>query len=593
VTPEGPSQLLTEWASLLMGSLAEAGVRDVVISPGSRSTPFVIAASREPSLRCHVVIDERSAGFFALGLARASGRPTLLLCTSGTAPAHYFPAVIEASQSFVPLLVLSADRPFDLQDCAAPQTVDQLKLFGDHVRRFVELGLPDATPVTLRALRRTAAQVVFDSTWPTPGPVHLNARARKPLEPIAARDEAERLASERVRASASRPLVRAFAPAPKASSESIDFLVDAISKSKRGLIVAGPAAIAQGQAREAVAQLVRASGLPLLCDATSQLRFGHELPMLDASDVLLGSTRFREAKPDLLVQLGPAPTAAGWEALLAALPDVNHVVVAPHGWNDPSSTASAVVFADVGESARAVAERLGGSRSESSWEARACLANAAAWRAVSEVLEPLTHLSEAQTARSVVGAVPESGALFVGNSLPIRHVDAYCPATTKDIAVFSQRGANGIDGLISGAAGVAANGRPTALLVGDVSALHDVGGLAIAREAKSPLVIVVIQNGGGRIFEQLPVARSGLSETELRAFTTPHSLTFGAAADLFGIPYRRVDSRRELDEMLTAAFAHEGCTLIEAIVPPHEAYQLRSMVTARAEALIAQAWGEP
>ena len=579
--------LQTEWASLLISALADAGVRDVVASPGSRSTPFALAAAREPRLRCLVVVDERSAAFVALGQARATGRPSLLLCTSGTAPAHYLPAIIEASQAHVPLLVLSADRPLDLQDCAAPQTVDQLKLFGDHVRRFVELGLPESSPGALRAVRRRAAQAAFDALHPLPGPVHLNVRARKPLEPHPA-SEAELEQSRCVRDAARKPTPRAFLPQVLASKDALDQVAQALRRARRPLAVAGPASVSRLTRRDDVTAFLEASGVPLLCDATSQLRFGAppHRSWLDASDLLLSSPRLREAKPDLLLQLGAAPTTAGWESLVDGACGVTHVVLAEHGWNDPANTASLLVYGDEGHTLRGLAERLRGHATTlAGWTDTLRCANAAAWHCVDELLDSSGHLSEARAARTLVSMLPSGAALVVGNGLPIRLVDAHARAGTRELAVYSQRGANGIDGLVSGAAGTAlATGRTTALLLGDLSLLHDLGGLAAARAVRAPFVIVVLQNDGGRIFEQLPVARAGLSEAELRLFTTPHGIAFRGAAETFGLPYARVDSPAQLEASLARALEHPGCTLIEAIVPPHEAATMRAELLARVDA---------
>ena len=231
---------LTEWSELLVDSLAKAGVRDVVLSPGSRSTPFVLAAAKHPLLRCFDVIDERSAAFFALGQAKAAGRPSLVLCTSGSAGTHYFPAVIEAAMSFTPLLLLTADRPLELQDGAAPQTIDQLKLFGDHVRGFFELGLPDLAAGPLRALRRRVVQSVHAAQWPTPGPVHLNARARKPLEPQAAANDSEREMAQRAQALAATPIPHVHGARMVPSPEGLDALASRLASAERPLIVAGP-----------------------------------------------------------------------------------------------------------------------------------------------------------------------------------------------------------------------------------------------------------------------------------------------------------------------------------------------------------------
>lgn len=601
-----PTNLLAEWARLLLGSLAAAGVRDVVISPGSRSTPFVLAAAAEPRLRCHDIIDERSAAFFALGLARATGQPPLLLCTSGTAGAHYFPAVVEAAQAFVPLLVLTADRPFELQDCAAPQTIDQRKLFGDHARASIELGLPDESDGALRALKRQAAQAVYTSRAPLPGAVHLNARARKPLEPppIESEGPAEHALRERVRAIAAAPLPRAFAPRLAPDPAAVDELARACLGARSGLIVAGPAPIAQAEDRADLLALAARTGFPLLAEATSQLRFNAtaskpdatddaSAPFIaDAFDALLRLPRFREAHPpDLIIQIGPPPTSGAFDQYLAAHPDTARWVIAPHGWNDPRSDARGLLFAEVGAAARALRDRItalgGPTREPLAWTAMWRAADAIARRETTRLLADETTLSEGAVARAAASSVPAGGLLLVGNSLPIRELDTFAAASDARCAVLSQRGANGIDGLVSGAAGAAASGRPTTLLVGDVSFLHDLGGLVACRGTRVPLVLVVIQNGGGRIFEQLPVARVPQIGDDLRHFTTPHDLRFDHAAALFGLRYARAQTLAELDSALASASSSTDVTIIEAIVPPHGAAAMMRPLQDRIEAALA------
>ena len=261
------SNLQAEWARLLLDSFAAAGVREVVISPGSRSTPFVLAAAKHPKLHGRHIVDERSAAFFALGQGRVRGRPTLLVATSGTAGANYFPAVVEASASHVPLLVLTADRPVELAACGANQTIDQLKLYGDHARDFVDLGTPDASSRALRALRRAVAQAVFTSQYPLPGAVHLNARARKPLEPGAAESDEERVLAAAVDALIERPAPQPRPPVRMPAGDQIGELADACRRAERGLIVCGPAALSQAGERSLVAELGRRTGFPLLREA--------------------------------------------------------------------------------------------------------------------------------------------------------------------------------------------------------------------------------------------------------------------------------------------------------------------------------------
>lgn len=576
-----PSNLLTDWSTLLFGSLADAGVRDVILSPGSRSTPFALAAMREPRVRCHTVIDERAAAFFALGQARMTARPSVLLCTSGSAGAHYFPAVVEASAANLPLLAITADRPTELQACAAPQTIDQVKLFGDHVRAFFEAGMPDESLGVLRGLRRMAAQAVLRTLSPTPGPVHLNVRARKPLEPAEPQSpEGEQLRA-RVRALLSSPIVSTVVPEAKLSSDDLAPIVERCARAERGLIVCGPASFDDDE-RRALYALARATRFPLFCEATSQLRFSaHELDgvaFFDAFDAVARSPWFKEnVRPDLIVQIGGPPTSSACEAWLGGVA-AERIVVAPHGWNDPQNNATTLLVADVAHTATAIARAVEASPERRTaarvlWTERIEEANRRAWACADAHIAAETELGEGEATRVVVEKTPSSSVLVVGNSLAVRHLDTWVPRQSRDIEVVCQRGANGIDGLIAGTFGAASvAGRPVTLLIGDVSFLHDVSSLMLARDLVSPVVIVVLQNGGGRIFEGLPLGRLlGFDAKELEPIVTPHSFSLGGAAQLFGHRHRAVRTRAELEGALGAAYAEPGCTVVEVIVPPHGA----------------------
>ncbi len=574
--------LLSEWSALLVESLLQGGVRDFVVSPGSRSTPFVLAAAGHPEVRCWDVLDERSAAFFALGQAKASGRPSLALCTSGTAGAHYFPAVVEAAMSFTPLLVLTADRPLELQGCGAPQTVDQVKLFGDRVRGFFELGLPDGSPSALRGLRRLVAQAIHASRWPTPGPVHLNARARKPLEPREADGDAERRIAERVQILRAEAAPRIHPPRSRPSPEALDALAGRLAAAERPLVVAGPAPSSQGAARSAVAELVRRSGAVLLREAASQLR-SPAVPGVDGFDVLLdaGEARTR-LMPDLVLQLGAAPTSAALASHLGARPGLERWVAGPHGWNDPENAAAELVVGEIADVAEGLVERLPASAVEPSpWQRRWQGAEAIARRVLDEVANG--PFSEGVAVRILAETLEPDATLFVGNSLAIRELDLFCPARAGERPLLSQRGANGIDGLVSGAAGAAsATGRVT-LLLGDVSFLHDVGGLWAARLVGSRLTVVVLHNQGGRIFEDLPLGRAGVADA-MRHFTTPHALGLAAAAALYGLEHRRASGAAELRAALVDRGGGEKARLIEVAVPPEGLGRLRGEIVRRLSA---------
>jgi 2-succinyl-5-enolpyruvyl-6-hydroxy-3-cyclohexene-1-carboxylate synthase len=556
------------WARALISALARAGVRDVVVSPGSRSTPFVLAAAEHPGLACHDVLDERSAAFFALGQARATGRPSVLLCTSGTAAAHYYPAVIEASHAFVPLVVLSADRPFERMGCGANQTVDQAKLFGDFVRHYADLGVADEAEAVHRAVARAAMQAVHRALHPAPGPVHLNVHARKPLEPGLAGEEPWGQVTE----------VHGVEAAP--AREGVAAVARVLEQARRGAIVAGPAPLQSVRTRSAVHALAKRTGFALCAEATSQLRFApaRGVPRCDGFDWLWRSERGRSRyAPDVILQLGAAPTSVGYERL-AEEGASRRVVIAPHGWPDPASRAELLVQAPIGPAVEAVARDLGASQCAN--HAALAEADRRVWAHVEgELARAGDALTEAGVTAAVVHACRGRAVLAVGNSLPVRHVDAWAHGEGEEVPVASQRGASGIDGLVSGAAGLAqAQERPVVLLVGDVSFLHDVGGLLAARHARAPLVVVVVNNGGGRIFEELPLGARQDLRAHMGHFVTEHGAQLAHAAHLFGHRHRAVDRVSTLREALREAMTHGGCTVLEAVVPPGGALEQRRRV---------------
>jgi 2-succinyl-5-enolpyruvyl-6-hydroxy-3-cyclohexene-1-carboxylate synthase len=580
--------LLTQWSRLLFASFAAAGVRDVVLSPGSRSTPFMVAAEREPQLVCHDSLDERAASFFALGQARVTGRPSLLICTSGTAAAHYLPAVVEAGLSYTPLLVLTADRPLELQDCAAPQTVDQIKLMGDHVRRFYELGTPDAAPSALVGLRRLAAQAVHYALWPTPGPVHVNARARKPLDPAVAASAAGEALESRVDELIARPIVAAPPPAVHPDVDAVERAAAVCRGTERGLIVCGPAPLRQRRLREAVDRLARTTGFPVLAESTSQLRLGagrDGVVRCDAFDAVLRSPSFRARhRPDVVVQIGAAPVSAGYEQYTLAYTDVASIVVAPYGWQDPYSRATELILGDPLLALEQLERAIGATaQTASEWSDAFGEADRRAWAVVdADVENGDDPFSEGAAVRTVLERVPHGSLVMLGNSLAVREVDTFCRPSSVDVEILCQRGANGIDGIVAGASGsAAAQEQPVTVLIGDVSFLHDLTGLALAGRTGVPVVVVVVNNNGGRIFEQLPLASvTGLPAAVMEHVTTPHDAQLEHAALLFGHRYGAAQSPRELAHLLDEAYAAPGCTVVEAKVSAHGAAEQHRRVFA-------------
>ncbi len=583
--------LQTEWARVIAESLRHAGVDVVFASPGSRSTPF-LAGMLRAELRVHDVVDERTAAFAALGHARASGEPAAVLCTSGTAPAHWFPAVLEASLAGVPLLLLSADRPTELSLCGAPQTVDQTKLFGAHVRFFADPGNPDAGQDALAGLRRVVGQAVSASRGPSPGPVQLNVRARKPLEPREPTTSAEHALRARADRVLARPLARARGLVGPSHSD-LQELAGRLASAERPLFVAGPLPCTLDP--QPVHELVRRLGGALMAESTSQLRYVEGAARCDTLGAWLAAGLFQlgasdlsrtpeEAAPDLVVELGGVPTSAAYERWVSRT-EPRRIVLGAPAYLDPHASVEQIVLGDLGRTVQALLALLAPrATGASSWSAQL---EALDRRGLAIAAEHAQAWGEPAIARTLASQLPASARLVIGNSLPIRMLDRFGGRDTRrsPISVLHQRGANGIDGLVAQSFGASLVGTgPTVALLGDLTLLHDVGALSLVRRAASPLVIVAVDNGGGRIFETLPVAREA-------AWMMPHMVTeesvdHDALSHAFGIRHARVESTRALGEALEAGLRRAGATLVTAVVPPHGAASLEaSLATHHATAL--------
>lgn len=573
----------TIWADVVVAALAAAGVTDCVVSPGSRSTPLVAALARARTLRTTVIIDERAAGFYALGLARAGGRPVALVCTSGSAPGHYLPAVIEAAMAEVPLVVVSADRPAELLDAGAAQTIAQTRLFVEQVRAQLDLGPPTGEPLALRAVRRRVVQAVIAARGPIPGPVHINVPLRKPLEPAPPRTEAELALAAEARQLAALPPPAApplLAPAP----EALDELARAIASEPHGLIVAGALPESFAEARAALWELARLSGYPVLAESGSQLRLGprpDDVLVIDCAELTLPHA-LAEAPVRLVLALGAEPVAAACHAAAPALRRVERWAVARR-WQDPSSTAR-VILADpvlaIAALARSLAARPLAARPPAFRERwRACQARAATAMADAIAAAPDSEVAALSAVLAACQAHPQPVRVCIGNSLPVRVLDYLAPSAEPAhwLPVSTQRGASGIDGALAGAAGAAAAGAPTVAIIGDVTFAHDVGSLALLAGVGAPLAVVVLDNGGGRIFDHLPVARAEWPGAEYaRLYTTAPQLDPVAIARGFGVRAVAARSPAEVGAALAGALREPGATLIHAPVASDGALTVRA-----------------
>ncbi len=561
-TPVDPTNANTALASAFAEELARGGLKLAVVSPGSRSTPLAVALWRQPEIEVKVIVDERSAGFFGLGAAQASGEPVALLCTSGTALVNYHPAVVEADESAVPLVVLSADRPPELRGIGAGQTIDQIKTFGSSVRWFCEVGTHEADDSGLLHYRSVACRTLATARGEArPGPVHLNLPWREPLAPVPVEGAVTATDPLALEGRDGRPLTAVTHIDLEPSTFLLDEVAGHIGNAISGVIVAGRQL--DPELREPLAHLARVSGFPILAEPTSQLRCGpHDRShVVAAYDLLLRDERFaRSVVPDLILRFGAMPTSKPMRAWIEAS-GADQIVVDPYGgWNEPSRRAAAILRADPTELAQGWAARLEGLEGrERPLPDRWLEAETAAQTALDEALTGDGEITEPALHRALGRSHRDGDLVYTSSSMPIRDQEAFLPASTTDVSFLSNRGANGIDGLISSGVGAAqAGGRPTTIVSGDLGLLHDVGGLAALREVETPVRIVVIDNDGGGIFHFLP-QEEALGNDEFEALLgTPRGVDVAKAAALFDLPHHRLDSLAELPPALAA-----GTGLIE------------------------------
>ena len=538
------------WCLALLDGLVAGGVRHLVLSPGSRSTPVVLAAQRQGAMTLTPILDERSAAFYALGLARASGRPVAVLATSGSAPAHWYPALIEASESGVPLVLISADRPPELRGWGANQTIDQTRLFGAHVRAFFDPGPPGDGPQAGRTLGALGLRAASASQGLRPGPVHINLPLREPLVPAGDCGPWDpRLGVREVPRGDWQGQHQGPPRLPPGLQEGLGGC---------GVICCGPDRFHPSFA-SALWRCAKTLGIPVLADPLSGLRFG---PASDHRivryDTLLRSPATAQAlRPDWVLRFGRAPVSRTLIDWLAGIPSL--LVDPAERWADPTHDLVRQIVMDPTLLCEAIAADPW-SPADPGW----LEAWVSAERAIAELAEGLLAEApwcEAHLIGDLIRTLPEGDGLFCANSLPIRQLDTWSGSREAPLQVFGNRGVSGIDGQMSTLAGINAGGVPAVGMLGDLSFLHDLSGLMLAERLDRPCV--VLNNGGGRIFDYLP--QHGLPDFE-RLWRTPRTLDLGALVRPFGLAHRRVEDVEGWRQALGEGLAGGPGGLIEVVV---------------------------
>jgi len=545
-------ETLTKYLAAFITGLVQAGVKDVVISPGSRSTPLALMFQEHRNINVYMNVDERSAGFFALGIAKASGNPVGLLCTSGTAGANYYPAVIEASLSGVPLIVMTADRPHELRDVGAPQAIDQLHLYGRHVNWFAEMALPEAGSHQLRYAKTTARRAVKEALGQNRGPVHLNFPLREPLlpllDPYPFNEEEMSIEIE------DSILLLPY--------EKLKKIAEQWQGVEKGLIICGQ--IEDHHFTEAVTTLAKKLGFPILADPLSQLRSSSmsETTVIDSYDAILKTEEaVKELKPDVIIRFGGMPVSKSLSLYITKQIDAKHYVIdnGSH-WRDPNYVGTTMIYCNEAAFCNELALLIEEPHSYN-WLSTWLEMDDIAKNVIANHMKSTEELEEGKAVYELVDLLPIDSTVFVGNSMPIRDMDTFFHKNNKDITVMANRGANGIDGVVSSALGAAVHKRPLFLVIGDLSFFHDLNGLLMAKLQKLNITIILLNNDGGGIFSYLP--QYGEPKHFEVLFGTPTGLNYEHVVQMYHGRYTKIFDWEGLKMAVLDSVSYEGLNVIE------------------------------
>jgi 2-succinyl-5-enolpyruvyl-6-hydroxy-3-cyclohexene-1-carboxylate synthase len=568
------------WASVAVETLARLGLQTAILCPGSRSTPLTFAFAAHSQVEALPILDERSAAFFALGCAKRQHRPVAIVCTSGTAGANFYPAIIEAYESGVPLLIFTADRPPEMRDCASGQTIDQIKLYGGFVKQFVEMAVPVAELSMLSYLRQTLVSGWGRAIAPHPGPVHFNCPFRDPLPPIL--DSS----ADTVRTTFNADSFFSSVSAPTSAKEQHFLLLAEWQECKKGLIIAGPASPADPYAYcKAVSRLSQALGWPVLAEGLSPLRNYAELnPLLvSAYDFILrDGDRAKHLIPETVIQLGSLPTSKVLRQWLQKH-QPQRWVIGPQRNLDPLHGPTEHIASDI--TTFNVSNSIASSTFvyQQRWQQKWSSLESESRRAIRVKLTAETALVESKVVWLLSQHLPERTSLFVANSMPVRDVEYFWLPNNRHIQPVFSRGANGIDGTLSTAMGYAHRNQPTVLLSGDLAFLHDTNGLLNTVQLAGHLTVVLINNGGGGIFETLPV--SDFSPTFNRYFLTPQQVDFSSLCYAYGTEYQLVDTIEALVNCIKV-LPKQGIRVLEIACSHATPAEYRERSTAQRKTLL-------
>ena len=554
------------WARIFIDQLAALGVQYACISPGSRSTPLTLTLSKNRKIKTFVHIDERSSAFFALGLAKASGKPVIIITTSGTAVAELYPAIIEAFQQRVPLIICTADRPSELIGTGANQTINQHNIFKNHIRWFRDLGLPSISDTGFHYLQKIAIKAYHISSIEDRGPVHLNFPFRKPLEPFSYTDD--------VNKSIYKIKPQRYVKSKSAKNETSTYFVktsgrviDELIKYDKGIIIVGP----MEYDRELISRIKKLSVMlkfPVFADGLSQLRFStskKDRNTISNFNSILQSENFvNKHNPDVIIQFGRTPTSSTIEYFFSETTALRYLINHYGDLFDPTRNAKAILVVEPKVFCESLISQLNSkkfSRQKSDWIKDFLKAEEISNMIKDKLIERSKFPNEPSVIVEIFKSIPSGTNVFIGNSLPVRDLDNFLKNTSKQFTLHFNRGASGIDGVTSTALGIAVRNKPTILITGDLSFLHDLNALSIAVKYSVPITIVVINNNGGGIFESLPIAQKVNRFREF--FITPHNLELSGIIKSFGINYQLITGRSQLKSHLIKSLNKNAPSVLE------------------------------
>jgi 2-succinyl-5-enolpyruvyl-6-hydroxy-3-cyclohexene-1-carboxylate synthase len=567
------------WAQIFIDQLAALGVKYACISPGFRSTPLTYVLSKSKKIKSFINIDERSSAFFALGLAKSTGKPVIVVTTSGTAVAELYPAIIEAYQQRTPLIICTADRPPELVGTGANQTINQHNIFKNHIRWFRDLGLPSVSETGFHHLQKIAIEAYRISLFEDKGPVHLNFPFRKPLDPSAFTDEINSkvfkihpLKNSKHKSSVINNSHR--------TDKLIRSITEEIINSPKGLILTGP----MEYDRELIKSIKKLSALlkyPVFADGLSQMRFGagkKAKDIISNFNSILKSDNFnRDHDPEVILQFGRTPTSSLIENFLAES-NANRYLINHYGDKfDPARNTKAILSVEPAVFCRQLISYLKAkkfNRKNSYWLKAFNKAEVMSESIKNRIIVTAKFPNEPAIITEILKQVPAGSNIFIGNSLPVRDLDNFASNTSKRLIIHFNRGASGIDGITSTAFGIALSKKPTVLITGDLSFLHDLNALSIAAKYSIPLIIIVINNNGGGIFESLPIA--GKVKRFREFFITPHNIELDSIVKSFGINHQLIANRSQLRSHLIKSLNKNSPSVLEIQTNAIKSAELRN-----------------